>query len=401
MKRKFLTLAIGVALSALIATGHQQTLAQQSGNASTQSNSAQGNAQQDQSKDQGTADREQSDRQQTDSQQTNQQQSARQDDSRSASDNAGTAQRDAQSTTSQDQQTDRQSTTGASDRQRTDQSLLTQPEGRNQLDRDSRRTDSRDQGRGDANRQSRDNLQTDMQRGIRFDRSGRSLAIRDVERDSFFFRSGFRSGDVIVSINNRPIRDEDDFRRFLVVRSGQRVPVVVLRNGVRDTVYLEPSQGLAPQDQAYDNRQPQAGGQAVLGVTFDPRARAAVVRSVTPGGPAEQAGLQPGDVIVGLNREPVRTDRDVISIVRSMQPGDRLTISFERQLETEAILGGQPGEPVHTAAYPPDVQSDQQSTAPPQDRRTDIDRRDRSDERGILNRNRNNNNRPLRPRLLD
>jgi membrane-associated protease RseP (regulator of RpoE activity) len=126
---------------------------------------------------------------------------------------------------------------------------------------------------------------------------------------------------------------------------------------------------------------------------------------VTPGSAAEQAGLQPGDVIVGINREPVRSDRDVISMVRSMQPGERISIAFERVLQTEAVLGGQADEQIHTAAYPPDERGTQQTTVAPQnDQRMNVDRRDGNNQpqRGILNRNRDNSsNRPLRRGLLN
>jgi S1-C subfamily serine protease len=286
-------------------------------------------------------------------------------------------------------------------RERNDQSVQSDRRDQ-QSDRDRDRSDSRDRDRRDSDARSRDGRQSDVARGIEFGRrTDRGLTVRTIERNNIFFNSGLRDGDIIVTIDNRPLRNESDFRRFVAVRSGHRVPIVVFRNGERRTIYFEPSEDVVAND-SYDNRQSQSGGQAVLGVTFDPQARQAVVRSVTPGGPAEHAGLQPGDVIVAINREPVRSDRDAIGIIRSMRPGDRATIAFERQLETEAVLDGQSGGPVHTAAYPPAVGPEQESTAPVQGERTEVDRRDRSDGRGILNRNRNDNtNRPLRPRLLD
>ena len=48
-------------------------------------------------------------------------------------------------------------------------------------------------------------------------------------------------------------------------------------------------------------------GPAYFGVTFSDNERSAVVRSVAPGSPAEQAGLKRGDIIAGVNGEKTRT----------------------------------------------------------------------------------------------
>ena len=45
--------------------------------------------------------------------------------------------------------------------------------------------------------------------------------------------------------------------------------------------------------------------------------RGAVVRGVQPGSPAEQAGLQPGDVIVGVGTHPVTSPSEAAHAIRS------------------------------------------------------------------------------------
>jgi serine protease Do len=72
------------------------------------------------------------------------------------------------------------------------------------------------------------------------------------------------------------------------------------------------------------------------------RARGALVASVQPGEPAAQAGLRAGDVIVGLNGEPVRDSSDLTRSIGRLDPGSdaRLTVWRDgKQREVTATLG--------------------------------------------------------------
>jgi S1-C subfamily serine protease len=86
----------------------------------------------------------------------------------------------------------------------------------------------------------------------------------------------------------------------------------------------------------------------------------ALVESVEEGTPAEEAGLRgseidelsgdltrPGDVIVGINGEPVRTADDVVSAVAGMQPGDTAELEVYRGDDKRTVrveLGERPEE---------------------------------------------------------
>jgi membrane-associated protease RseP (regulator of RpoE activity) len=92
-----------------------------------------------------------------------------------------------------------------------------------------------------------------------------------------------------------------------------------------------------------------------LGVLFDMQMPdAAVVRDVTPGSPAEHAGLRPGDMIIALNGQQVSSYPDAIQLIRMMQPGDQLVIDYSRRVndQTQALLASRPGDMVRTAAAP-------------------------------------------------
>jgi serine protease Do len=54
------------------------------------------------------------------------------------------------------------------------------------------------------------------------------------------------------------------------------------------------------------------------------------VTSVTPGEPADRAGLQLGDVILSINDEPVNSVPELQARVARFQPGDRVRVGFVR-----------------------------------------------------------------------
>jgi membrane-associated protease RseP (regulator of RpoE activity) len=95
---------------------------------------------------------------------------------------------------------------------------------------------------------------------------------------------------------------------------------------------------------------------AYLGVTFAGGDDRAVVKTVAPGSPAEQAGLQPNDLIETLQGRQVKKDQDVLDIVSKLRPGDVLDIGFTRRMNirTQAPLAVAPAATPHSVGYPPE-----------------------------------------------
>ena len=62
-----------------------------------------------------------------------------------------------------------------------------------------------------------------------------------------------------------------------------------------------------------------------------------VVRSVTPGSPAEKAGLIPGDVVVAFNGKPIQSARDLVRQVASASVGSRTPIQIIRNQKAQTL----------------------------------------------------------------
>jgi Do/DeqQ family serine protease len=61
-----------------------------------------------------------------------------------------------------------------------------------------------------------------------------------------------------------------------------------------------------------------------------PAARGAIVTSVQTGGPAERAGLQRGDVIIAINKQPVVDNNTLRNLVAGMPPGSKVDVTALR-----------------------------------------------------------------------
>jgi len=163
---------------------------------------------------------------------------------------------------------------------------------------------------------------------------------------------GLRQGDQIVSVGGRQFNNQAAFNQYLYgVRPGVRLPLIVSRGGQQQTLYWTPTNDFvqAYQDDGDDRdvQQPAGNqsGPAYLGVQFDNSVRnAAVIAAVTPDGPADKAGLQPGDAILGINGQEVHSPGDVTQLVSQLQAGDsaKLSIGHQAVSDVDVELGARP-----------------------------------------------------------
>jgi predicted metalloprotease with PDZ domain len=93
-------------------------------------------------------------------------------------------------------------------------------------------------------------------------------------------------------------------------------------------------------------------GHAIIGVQLEPAAGAAGarVREVSPGGPAAEAGIHVGDVIVAVNGTELKDEepaRQVVRIMRDVKPDAKVSVRVSRDGKTrDFTLTARPGPSV-------------------------------------------------------
>jgi Do/DeqQ family serine protease len=74
-------------------------------------------------------------------------------------------------------------------------------------------------------------------------------------------------------------------------------------------------------------------------------ARGAIIAGVLRGGPADRAGVKPGDVLTAINGAPVSDPQVMLHLVAALQPGSSARMQLRRQaqaLEVEVTVGRRP-----------------------------------------------------------
>jgi S1-C subfamily serine protease len=81
---------------------------------------------------------------------------------------------------------------------------------------------------------------------------------------------------------------------------------------------------------------------------FSPEMQGAIIHEVIEGTPAARAGLEPGDIIVRVDRTPIDLQHQLADVIQQYWPGDVVTMSIERAGQVESVrvkLGEHPEEP--------------------------------------------------------
>ena len=103
----------------------------------------------------------------------------------------------------------------------------------------------------------------------------------------------------------------------------------------------------------------QEPGRAIIGVQLEPSGAkdGARVREVSPGGPADEAGVRAGDVIVAVNGTDVKGDdpaRQVVKIMRDVKPDSKVSVRVLRDGKPrEFTIVARPGVMAFARAFPP------------------------------------------------
>ena len=185
-------------------------------------------------------------------------------------------------------------------------------------------------------------------------KSTKGALIADVVKDSPAEKGGMKPGDVVVALNGKPVSDNSQLTRDVgVIPPGNTVKLDIIREGKQRTVEVKLAE--RPDEKDQGGRTPSKGGQDkeqgdLLGLSVqdvtpqlarqsqvDPATKGAVVVDVAPDSPAADAGLEPGDVVLEVNRRAVASAAEYKNAVKAVKKGDTALVRVRRGQATQYV----------------------------------------------------------------
>jgi serine protease Do len=182
----------------------------------------------------------------------------------------------------------------------------------------------------------------------------RGELIRSVTPGGPAARAGVQQGDVVVTVNNRPVTPDESLAYIVSsLPVGSRVPIELIRDGRRMTVTavigerpteeeLAKLNGIEEETpvQAPPESQQSSGQKSTrdsLGLSVqtltpeiarslrltDATVRGVVVASVDPSSDAAAEGIQTGDIVLSINQRPTRTPEEAAAVVEGARRSGR------------------------------------------------------------------------------
>jgi S1-C subfamily serine protease len=189
--------------------------------------------------------------------------------------------------------------------------------------------------------------------------AGSGALITSVVADSPAEQAGLQEGDRIVAVDGQEVNDENSLADLIGAHTPGDQVTLEIERAAEETQEVTVQLGENPDNAgtAYLGVQYAAGGARVPKQLFDrpfptlPEGvtQGVIVRSVTDGSPAQQAGLQEEDIITAIDGEAVSDPQSLVDAVAAHQPGDTVTLTItnadtEGEHEIQVTLGENPDE---------------------------------------------------------
>jgi Do/DeqQ family serine protease len=151
-------------------------------------------------------------------------------------------------------------------------------------------------------------LTSDLAQAFNISEAQRGVIIAQVQPNSAAAKAGLQAGDIVISLDARPIDSAAELRNEIGSRRvGETIKMTVLRDGKSRAVDVKIGAPIADVATASDIHP------FLQGAKLEPRGDGHGIRvaGVEPGSAAQSSGLQVGDVILSANRAEVRTLDDL------------------------------------------------------------------------------------------
>src|SRR5437762_3702805 len=174
--------------------------------------------------------------------------------------------------------------------------------------------------------------------------------VGELEPNAPAAKAGIKTGDLIAAVNGKKINDARELRLMIgSMPPGTKAQIEVNREGQTKTFDIQLAE-MPPnaadegaETSSDETTQPEKttvfGGVAITNITDDIRSalnlpkdiQGAVIAEIDPDSPAAKAGLREGDVIQEVNKQPVKSAKDLVAISKKLKSKEKILMRVYSQ----------------------------------------------------------------------
>lgn len=185
----------------------------------------------------------------------------------------------------------------------------------------------------------------------------KGVKVLRVRPDGPAAKAGVQPGDILLSLNDQNIDSPGKLNELIREKKpGDKLNVKIMRNGQEQSVeatLISRREALSRITERQRAQRRQAGREdypeesqeetdqqrAWLGVFIDEAMgqQGVEVLRVFPGGPADRAGLQTGDIVLSIAEKDIASPSDVVNALKALQPGQTAKMVILRNNEEQTL----------------------------------------------------------------
>ena len=174
--------------------------------------------------------------------------------------------------------------------------------------------------------------------------------VGEVEQNAPAAKAGIKTGDVITAVNGKKVSDARELRLMIgSMAPGTKARIEANREGQAKTVEVqlaelpagaaEEGAEASPEENVQTERTTVFGGVAVTNITDDIRTaldlpkdvQGVVIADLDAQSPAAKSGLREGDVIQEVNKQPLKSAKDLLAISKKLKPNEKILMRVYSQ----------------------------------------------------------------------
>jgi serine protease Do len=165
------------------------------------------------------------------------------------------------------------------------------------------------------------------------------VLVSDVFKGDPADKAGLQTGDIIVALNGKKVQDTHELLMIVAgINVGEAIKVTIMRDGTEKVFTVRIAERPEREQLAQREKTGEFFGMTVQEISPEiaehlglPDTTGVIVSEIQQGGPADQAGIQPGDIILQVNRTKIQSLKEYAREMSKQDAEKSVLLSIRRK----------------------------------------------------------------------